>query len=104
VAGFSTMTWAPASNESMASPKWEVGGVVTWTTSGRAFSSIGPVVGEPGPDAVPLGGSLRRGGRAVADGGQRDARRGLQAAEVLPGNLPGSNQRCLHESTFRIRR
>ena len=34
------MTWAPASSESIASPKWEVGGVVTWTTSGRAFSSI----------------------------------------------------------------
>ena len=34
VAGFSTMTWAPASNESMHSRKWEVGGVVTWTMSG----------------------------------------------------------------------
>src|SRR5260370_619957 len=40
VAGFSTITWAPALNESIAGPKWEVGGVVTWTTSGRAFSSM----------------------------------------------------------------
>ena len=64
----------------------------------------GPVVGEPSPDAVPLRGSLRRGGREVADGGQFDARQGLQAGEVLPGDLPGSDERCLHEAFSRIRR
>jgi hypothetical protein len=31
---------APASNKSMHSRKWEVGVVVTWTTSGRALSSM----------------------------------------------------------------
>jgi hypothetical protein len=64
----------------------------------------GPVIGEPGLDAVTLGGSLRRGGREVADGGQLDAPQGLQAGEVLPGDLPGSDARCLHEPTSRIRR
>src|SRR5690348_1829944 len=34
------MTCAPASSASMASRKWEVGGVVTWTTSGRTSRSM----------------------------------------------------------------
>ena len=71
---------------------------------GSGLLQHGPVVGEPSPDAVPLGGSLRRGGREVADGGQFDARQGLQAGEVLPGDLPGSDERCLHEAFSRIRR
>ena len=57
----------------------------------------GPMVGEPGPDAVPLGGSLGGGGREVANGRQLDARQRLQAGQVLPGDLPGSDERCLHE-------
>ncbi len=69
---------------------------------GSGLLQHGPVVGEPGPDAVTLGGGLRRGGREVADGGQLDARQGLQAGEVLPGDLPGSDERCLHEPTSRI--
>jgi hypothetical protein len=32
--------WAPASNESMASRKWEVGGVATWITSGRGWRTL----------------------------------------------------------------
>ncbi len=64
----------------------------------------GPVVGEPGPDAVPLRGSLCRGGREVANRGQFDARQGLQAGEVLSGDLPGSDKRCSHEAFSRIRR
>ena len=62
------------------------------------------VVGEPGRDAVALGGSLRRGRREIADGGQLDARQGLQAGQMLPGDLPGPDKRCLHEPTSRIRR
>ena len=34
VTGFSTTTCAPALTESKASRKWDVGGVVTWMTSG----------------------------------------------------------------------
>ena len=71
---------------------------------GSGLLQHGPVIGEPGPDAVALGGSLRGGGREVADGGQFDARQGLQAGEVLPGDLPRSDQRYLHEHASRIRR
>ena len=78
--------------------------MVTWTTSGRTFSSMARWSVNQARIAVPLGGGLRRGGREVADGGQLDARQGLEAGEVLPGDLPGSDQRCLHEPTSRIRR
>ena len=98
------MTWAPASNASMASRKWEVGGVVTWTTSGRAFSSMARW-------SVNQAWMPYRSAAASAVAGERsqtaasfDARQGLQAREVLPGDLPGSDQRCLHERTSRIRR
>lgn len=40
VIGFSTMTWAGDASASIARPKWEEGGVVMWTTSGRTDSSI----------------------------------------------------------------
>src|ERR1700676_4716870 len=39
---------------------------------GAGLFQHGLVVGEPRSDAVPLGGSLRRGGREVADGRQLD--------------------------------
>ena len=71
---------------------------------GPGFLQHDPMVGEPRPDAVPLGGSLRRGGREVANGGQFDARQGLQAGEVLLCDLSGPDKRCLHEAFSRIRR
>jgi hypothetical protein len=71
---------------------------------GSGLIQYRPVVGEPGADAVPLGGGLRRGGREVADGGQLNARQRLQTGEVLPRDLPGSDERRLHEPASRIRR
>ena len=71
---------------------------------GSSLLQHGPVVGEPGSDAIPLGGSLGGRGRTVADGDEFDAGQGLQASQMLPGDLPGSDERCLHEPTSRIRR
>ncbi len=77
----------------------------------RDMDDIGPdllqhgqVAGEPRRDAIPLGDSLCRGGRKVADGRQLNAWQGLQAGEVLAGDLPRSNERRLQEPASRIRR
>ena len=60
-----------------------------------------PMVSEPRPDPVPLGGGLRRGGREVANGGQFDARQGFQAGEVLLRDLSGPDKRCFHAAFSR---
>ena len=85
----------------MAGPKWEVGrrGDVDYVGSG--LLQHGPMVGEPRPDAVPLGGSLRCGGRKVANGRQFYSRQGLQAGEVLLCDLSGPYKRRLHEASAR---
>ena len=63
-----------------------------------------PVIGKPALDSIPLGGGLCRGRREVADGRHLDARQTLQAGEMLPGDLPCSDECYLHERTSSTRR
>ena len=104
VAGFSTMTWAPASSESMASRKCEVGGVVTWTTSGRTFSSMARwSVNQARMPYRSAAASAVAGERSQMAASSTPGKR-LQAGQMLPGDLPGPDERCLHEPSSRIRR
>ena len=96
VAGFSTMTCAPASSASIASRRCEPGGVVTWTTSGRTSREHRPVVGVPAREPVPLGGALGRRGREIADRRDLDARQPSRQLRCCRAICPAPIRADLH--------